>query len=173
MFFAIGALASPLFVGRLVEAGVAWQSIILATCDRLTAPSLRAGLGEDPTRARDPGHRTMRRPTRAGGSRRAAHRLAVAVAATSQLRSACRPGSSASSSKRPSALRRPPSPCTWAADAGRLASDTERPIDHRRFAAAAALVASIALVFAALVPSLPPSIVLFGVVGFATGPSIR
>ena len=31
MFFSIGALASPLFVGRLVEAGVAWQAIILAT----------------------------------------------------------------------------------------------------------------------------------------------
>ena len=42
--------------------------------------------------------------------------------------------------------------------------------DHARFAATAALVAAIALVAAVLVPSLPASIVLFGVVGFAFGP---
>ena len=42
--------------------------------------------------------------------------------------------------------------------------------DHARFAATAALVAGIALVAAVLVPSLPASIVLFGVVGFAFGP---
>ena len=42
--------------------------------------------------------------------------------------------------------------------------------DHARFAATSALVASAALVAAVLVPSLPASIVLFGVVGFAYGP---
>ena len=42
--------------------------------------------------------------------------------------------------------------------------------DHARFAATAALVAGIALVAAVLVPSLPASIALFGVVGFAFGP---
>ena len=42
--------------------------------------------------------------------------------------------------------------------------------DHARFAAASALAASAALVAAVLVPSLPASIVLFGVVGFAFGP---
>ena len=42
--------------------------------------------------------------------------------------------------------------------------------DHARFAAAASLVAGVALVAAVLVPSLPASIVLFGVVGFAFGP---
>jgi fucose permease len=42
--------------------------------------------------------------------------------------------------------------------------------DHARFAATASLVAGVALVAAVLVPSLPASIVLFGVVGFAFGP---
>ena len=42
--------------------------------------------------------------------------------------------------------------------------------DHARFASASALAASAALVAAVLVPSLPASIVLFGVVGFAYGP---
>jgi MFS family permease len=42
--------------------------------------------------------------------------------------------------------------------------------DHARFASVAALVAAIALVAAVVVPSLPASIVLFGVVGFAFGP---
>ena len=42
--------------------------------------------------------------------------------------------------------------------------------DHARFAATSALAASAALVAAVLVPSLPASIVLFGVVGFAYGP---
>jgi fucose permease len=42
--------------------------------------------------------------------------------------------------------------------------------DHRRFAIVATAVASIALVLAVLIPSLPASIVLFGVVGFAYGP---
>ena len=42
--------------------------------------------------------------------------------------------------------------------------------DHARFAATSALVASISLVAAVLVPSLPASIVLFGLVGFAFGP---
>ncbi len=42
--------------------------------------------------------------------------------------------------------------------------------DHARFAATAAFIASIALAAAAVVPSLPASIVLFGAVGFAFGP---
>ncbi|MDQ2965273.1 MAG: MFS transporter, partial [Chloroflexota bacterium] len=42
--------------------------------------------------------------------------------------------------------------------------------DHRRFAISATAGASIALVLAVVVPSLPISIVLFGVVGFAFGP---
>jgi fucose permease len=42
--------------------------------------------------------------------------------------------------------------------------------DHARFAAIAALVAAVALLAAVVVPSLPVSIVLFGIVGFAFGP---
>jgi fucose permease len=42
--------------------------------------------------------------------------------------------------------------------------------DHAAFAAIASLAAAIALVGAIIVPSLPASIVLFGIVGFAFGP---
>jgi fucose permease len=42
--------------------------------------------------------------------------------------------------------------------------------DHTRFATASTLVASVALVAAVVVPALPVSIVLFGIVGFAFGP---
>jgi fucose permease len=54
---------------------------------------------------------------------------------------------------------------------GRLASAgwSDR-FDHARFAAIAAFVSAVALVGAVVVPSLPASIVLFGVVGFAFGP---
>src|SRR6478609_8406033 len=31
LFFSLGALASPLFVGRVVDAGVAWQAVILGS----------------------------------------------------------------------------------------------------------------------------------------------
>ena len=42
--------------------------------------------------------------------------------------------------------------------------------DHARFAALSATVSGIALVAAVAVPSIPASILLFGVVGFAFGP---
>ncbi len=66
LFFSIGALASPLFVGRLLEAGVAWQAIILGTASRRDSPS------PSPSRSRIcrpgamPGH-----PDDAGGERTA------------------------------------------------------------------------------------------------------
>ena len=60
----------------------------------------------------------------------------------------------------------------WAGLAlGRLASAAwSDRFDHARFAATAAFISSIALAAAAVVPSLPASIFLFGVVGFAFGP---
>ena len=169
LFFSLGALASPLVVGRLVEAGVPWQGV---------HPRHRGGLvaGGGPARAgpicRRAGTRDSTGPRVRVGLAWPIIALAVAIA--------CYVGSeigvsnwlvrfleSATLGLATSALA-----LFWGCLAlGRLASArwSDR-FDHARFAAIAALASAAALVAAAIVPSLPASIVLFGVVGFAFGP---
>ena len=169
LFFSLGALASPLVVGRLVEAGVAWQSIVLGTA--LAAVPLAVLIAMVPLPSGRHARPGVANPGRIG---LAWPLIALAVAI------ACYVGSEVGVSNwlvrfleaatvglATSALA-----LFWACLAlGRLASArwSDR-FDHARFAATAALVSSIALVAASIVPSLPASIVLFGVVGFAFGP---
>ena len=51
LFFSLGALASPLVVGRLVEAGVAWQSVSLGTALAAMSAIEPAGRAADPAGA--------------------------------------------------------------------------------------------------------------------------
>jgi fucose permease len=173
MFFSIGALASPLFVGRLVEAGVAWQAIILATA--IVSLLLAGALAL----TRMPSGRHIRASDDAGGPRSVRVGLvwpliALAVAIACYVASEVGVSSwlvrfleEATVGLATSALA-----LFWGClTLGRLASATwSDRFDHATFAAIAALVASVALGAAALVPSLPASIILFGVVGFAFGP---
>ncbi len=169
LFFSVGALASPLIVGRLVEAGVPWQAILLGT-----------GLAALPIAvltvviALPSGRHARAEGASAGRIGLAWPLVALAIAI------ACYVGSeigvsnwlvrfleTATVGLATSALA-----LFWGCLAlGRLASArwSDR-FGHARFAATAALISAVSLVAASVVPSLPASIVLFGVVGFAFGP---
>ena len=170
LFFSLGALASPLTVGRLLEAGVGWQAIILGTAVVTVPLTILLALTAMPS------GRHAQAPA-ADGARRVGLALplvllAVAIAAyvgseVGVSNWLVRFLESASVGLATSALA-----LFWGCLAlGRLVSARlgDR-FDHARFASASALAASAALVAAVLVPSLPASIVLFGVVGFAYGP---
>ena len=173
LFYGVGALMAPLIVGRLVEAGLAWQVVV--TCTGLAAVPMAvafAAVGMPSGR-----HTRMDESAEAAGAARIGFAwplLALGIAI------ACYVGSevgvsdwlvrfldTASVGLATAALS-----LLWASlTLGRLVSAkwSDR-FDHARFASVAAFVAAIALVGATLVPSLPASILLFGVAGFAFGP---
>lgn len=169
LFFSLGALASPLVVGRLVEAGVPWQDVILGTAVAAIPLAVLLAVADLPA-----GRHAHQRPSGAPRSGLAWPIIALAIAI------ACYVGSEVGVSNwlvrfletatlglATSALA-----LFWGCLAlGRLASArwSDR-FDHAVFAAIASLVAAVALAAAVVVPSLPASIVLFGVVGFAFGP---
>ena len=167
--FSLGALASPLFVGRLVDAGIAWQTVILGTalaasrsrsCSASSAcrpagmstprnecRADRPGPAADPAGGRD---RLLRR----GRDRR--QQLAGplprdGVADARDLGVGPVLGVPRARAPRQCAARRPVRPCLVCGG--------------RALVAAAAAWSP-----RSSVPSLPVSIVLFGVVGFAFGP---
>jgi len=169
LFFSLGALASPLVVGRLVEAGVPWQGVVLGTAVASITIAILLAITDLPS-----GRHARPAGTPAARIGWAWPIVALAVAI------ACYVGSEVGVSNwlvrfletatlglATSALA-----LFWGCLAlGRLASArwSDR-FDHARFAAIAALASAAALVAAVLVPSLPASIVLFGAVGFAFGP---
>ena len=173
LFFSIGALASPLFVGRLLEAGAGWQTIILGTAVAALPIAVALAITHLPS------GRHARHPAEAGAagpSRIVVAWPLVALAVAIACYVASEIGVSnwlvrfleeATVGLATSALA-----LFWACLAlGRLLSAAwSDRFDHARFAATAAFIASIALAAAAVVPSLPASIVLFGAVGFAFGP---
>ena len=173
LFFSVGALMAPLVVGRLVESGLAWQFVIIGT-GLAAVPMAVAYAGVSMPSGR---HTHADETTGSGAAARiglAWPLLALGIAI------ACYVGSSlgvsdwlvrfldtASVGLATAALS-----LFWASlTLGRLASAmwSDR-FDHARFAAVAALLAAVALVGATQVSSLPTSIVLFGVAGFAFGP---
>jgi fucose permease len=167
--FSVGALASPLLAGQLVEAGVAWQAIVIATAIGALPLAMLLATVELPS------GRHAR--AQAGDGARIGLAWPLVLLA---LAIGCYVGSeigvsnwlvrfleSASVGTATSALA-----VFWAClTLGRLASArwSDR-FDHARFAAVAALVSGVALIAAVAVPSLALSIALFGVVGFAYGP---
>ena len=168
--FSLGALASPLVVGRLVEAGAAWESVVLTTAAAAAPIAVLLAVVAMPS---------GRHARGAGAGSRirvgiALPLVALAVAIACYVASEVgvsnwlvRYLEGASLGLATSALA-----LFWGCLAlGRLVSARlgDR-FDHGRFAAMSALLSAAALVAAVLVPSLPASIVLFGVVGFAFGP---
>ena len=172
LFFGIGALSSPLVVGRLVEAGVPWQAILLGTAVvtvpiamlwaviRLPHGRYKAVTVEG---VRSPGRLALRWPL-------IALEIAIACYVASEV--------GVSSwlirflEEAPLALATTSLSLYWAGLAvGRLVSArfSDR-FDHLRLAALSVLVAGLATIAAVLVPSLAASIALFALVGFASGP---
>jgi OFA family oxalate/formate antiporter-like MFS transporter len=175
LFFSLGALASPLAVGRLVEAGVPWQDIVLGTA-LVTVPLAILFAAAAIPSGRHAGTDEVGEAGRTGRGRIvfALPLIALAIAI------ACYVGSEVGVSNwlvryleaAPLGLATSALALFWGCLAlGRLLSArlSDR-FDHARFAAIASVVAAVALVGAVLVPSLPVSILLFGVVGFAYGP---
>jgi FHS family glucose/mannose:H+ symporter-like MFS transporter len=181
IFFGVGALASPLVVGRLVEEGVAWQSVVAGTAVAAIAVVVLLAIAELPSGRHDHavGDATEGADglDAAGGPARvgvALPLIALAIAIACYVAAEIgvsdwlvRYLATATVGLATSTLA-----LFWGCLAlGRLVSAVlgDR-FDHARFAATSSFVASVALVAAILMPSLPASIVLFGVVGFAFGP---
>lgn len=172
LFFSVGALTSPLIVGQLVEAGVAWQSLVLATA-AVTIPvaglfaivALPLGRHSAVDARGDPvtGRVLFSWPLVALG-------IAIACYVASEI------GVSSWLVRfldaAPLALATGALSLFWAGLAlGRLVSArfSDR-VDHLRLATVSALVAGGAIIVAVLVPSTGASILLFAVAGFASGP---
>jgi fucose permease len=172
LFYSIGALSSPLIVGRLVETGVAWQGVVIGTA--IVALPIAGLLAV--VRQPDGRHRTE---VEVGGSSpgRLAFRWPLIAL---EIAIACYVASEIGVSSwlvrfldaAPLATATTALSLFWAGLAlGRLVSArlADR-FDHLRYAIASALVAAGAIVAAVVAPSVETSIALFAVAGFASGP---
>jgi fucose permease len=177
LFFSLGALSAPLAVGRLVDSGVAWPSIATATGLAALAigaaflvvpmPDGRVGaIPADPVEA----SATSRRL----GDRLAAPLILLAIAISCYVASEVGVSNWLVRFLEPAPITVATTALSlfWAGLAiGRLfAARFADRFDHIRFAAAASVAMSIALLGAILVPSLPASIAMFALAGVATGP---
>jgi fucose permease len=194
LFFSLGALSAPLAVGVLVEGGVGWQAILVATGvvaipvavlfaivvmpggRRRTDDAPESGF--DATAPTDPGATADTGPStsRGRGLRRglAAPLILLGVAIAFYVASEVGVSSWLVRFLEPAPLTTATTALSlyWAGLAvGRLvSSQVADRFDHLRFATVCAAGIAIALVGAIFVPSLPISIALFAVAGFASGP---
>ncbi len=177
LFFGLGALSAPTAIGLLTEAGVGWQALIAGTgvVALLLAggiASLQAPSGRRTASAAASGEEA---PSTLGlGWRRLIPLLVLGFAIGSYV--AAEVGVSnwlvRFLAAAPLVTATAALSGYWGGLAvGRLVSAriADR-FDHARFAATAAGIAAAALVAAVVVPSLPISIALFVLVGFASGP---
>ena len=176
LFFSLGALTAPLAVGRLVEDGVAWGSILVASgLVALVIGALFVAVTmPDGRRRREGAEATGARGADAARVRLATPLLLLGIAI------ACYVASEVGVSNWLVRFLEP-APLTVATTAlslfwagltlGRLvAARIADRFDHVRFTATAAFATAVLLVAAVLAPSLPLSIGLFALAGFATGP---
>jgi MFS transporter, FHS family, glucose/mannose:H+ symporter len=172
LFFGIGALLSPLVVGGLVNAGVAWQALIGATA---LVAILFGGLIAN-TKMPDGRHDSRVVGHLEGGGRFALQWplvvLGIAIAAYVASEVGVSDWLVRFLARAPLSVATGSLSLYWAGLAlGRLVSARYGDrFDHNTFATTAVAAASVALIGAVLVPSLPASVVLFGLVGFASGP---
>ncbi len=181
-FFAVGATAAPFVVGALDGAGVAWQALMTASGVALVLVGLAAAITPMPDGRH---HRMAAAPAVSAApavaaqrpERRLAFRLPILALA---LAIGCYIGTETGVS---SWLVRffADAPLVVATGAlglfwgglmlGRLASAAfSDRFNHLTLAIGAAVLAGCSLAVAVLMPVLPVSVALFGVVGFACGP---
>jgi MFS transporter, FHS family, glucose/mannose:H+ symporter len=173
VFFSLGALTAPLVVGRLVEGGADWPTIVVVT--GVAAVAVAALFLRVPMPS---GRRVRHRPSDATPTgqpqRFALPIILLAVAIACYVASEVGVSNWLVRFLEPAPLSTATSALAlfWAGlTLGRLVSArlADR-FDHVRFTIVAALATAVALLGAILVPSLPVSIALFGLTGFATGP---
>jgi fucose permease len=172
LFFSVGALSAPLVVGRLLEAAIVWQAIVLGTAAVAVPICVLLAVIPMP----DGRHKAV--PVEGGPTRgRLAFRWPLIVL---EIAIACYVASEIGVSSwlvrfledAPIATATTGLSLFWAGLAlGRLVSAriSDR-FDHLAFATMSAATAGIAVMAAVLVPSLDGSIALFAIAGFASGP---
>ncbi len=181
LFFSIGALACPIAVGLLTEAGLGWRAIIggtgvVALPLAAVAWSLRVPSGRRAKPAATDVEADADGPALPTGARWRRSLPIVLLAIAIGCYVACEVGVSnwlvRFLESAPLVVATASLSLYWAGLAvGRIVSAriSDR-FDHAKFTAAAAGLTAVALVGAVLVPSLPASIALFTLVGFASGP---
>jgi fucose permease len=173
LFFSLGALSSPLVVGQLVDAGVAWQPIVIATA--LATVPLAALYAT--ARLPHGRHVPAIRDEAARGSKPMALTWPLL---TLEIAIGCYVAAEVGVSNWlvrfldtvPLGVATGALSLFWAGLAlGRLVSAriSDR-FDHLQFTTAAVTIAGVATFAAVAVPSVGASIALFGLVGFASGP---
>jgi fucose permease len=177
LFFSLGALTAPLIVGRLVEGGIAWSDLYVASgavallvavgFSLVAMPDGRVA-GDVRTAAGGAGWRQRTRSSLAGPlillSIAIAFYVASEVGVSNWLVRFLDPA--------PLSVATTGLSLFWAGlTLGRLVSSrlADR-FDHVRFTAAASAATSVALIGAIFAPSVEVSIALFALAGFATGP---
>jgi len=179
LFFALGALTSPFLVGQLVSAGLSWQAVILAT------GAVAIALGLLLARTEVPSGRIRRDVTMSGSSFAAPPAtvsrpgaawpftaLAIAIGCYVASEVGVSNWLVRFLSAAPLATATASLSLFWGGlTVGRLLSsliaDRLRPV---AFAGASAALASVMLIAAVVVPSLPVAIALFTMGGFFFGP---
>ncbi len=179
VFFSLGALGAPLVVGRLVDVGVDWQAILLGTGVAAVPLAALFAVVAMPAgrRARNmdesAGPEVLRPLERVRG-RLAAPLLLLGIAIACYVASEIGVSNWLVRFLEPAPLSEATTGLAlfWGGlTLGRLVSArlADR-FDHLRFATASVAAMSVALLGAILVPSIPLSIVLFALTGFASGP---
>jgi fucose permease len=169
LFFSLGALASPLAVGLLVEAGLPWQFVLLGTGLAAAAVALLFGLVAMPSGRRAPRGtaapvRLVRDPILIALGIAIACYVAAEVGVSNWLVRFLEAA--------PLAVATGALSLFWVGlTLGRIAAArfADR-FDHVRLAIVASLVAATALVGAIVAPSVVVAIALFSLAGFAFGP---
>ena len=178
LFFSLGALATPLVVGRLVESGVAWQTVILGTTLVVVPLAILFGLAPMPSgRHRGVGQGPGDEAEGGGAGAPIAYALPLILLAVAI---ACYVASEIGVSSWlvrylaavPLGTATAALSLYWAGlTLGRLVSARVADrFDHRRLAIGSSLFAATATILALMAPSIEASVVLFGLVGFASGP---
>jgi fucose permease len=174
VWFSVGALIAPLVIGRAVGAGVAWETIVLASAVPLAAlalgyalvpmPSGRRGADGDAARAGPPlGPRLLSGPIVLLGVAIGCY-VAAEIGVSNWLVRFLEPAPLATATLALSLV--------WAgATVGRLLSSAIADrFDHLRFTLVCIVLMGLAIGAAVAAPALPLSIALFALAGAASGP---
>ena len=184
LFFSLGALTAPLAVGPLVDNGVAWQPIVVASGFLAVPLAVAFGFVAMPGGRRSSTPDAAEVPAAAapeavGAAQRPSTRLALPIILLG-LAIGCYVASEIGVSNWLVRFLEP-APLTvattalslfWAGIAvGRLvSSQLADRFDHLRYATVSVGAVAVALVGAIFVPSLPVSIAFFAIAGFVSGP---
>jgi fucose permease len=179
LFFSIGALSAPLVVGTLVDGGVAWQTIVVASGLALVPLAVATALVPMPSGRHDRAGAgaALERPAAAApgiGGRIAFPIVLLGLAIAAYVASEVGVSNWLVRFLEPAPLSTATLALSgyWAGLAlGRFVSaQISDRFDHVRFTTACAVLLAVALFGAIVVPALPLSIALFALTGFASGP---